>query len=210
MIFQIENAVNAKDCRCLMEMYDRYAQLSTEKDYTGHPVVSWSDFRNGAGARELFQLLIRKCLREIAGALEVAANLFPETVVLATMGPGGYHPRHADNCRQDESGNWEPNHTPCRTVSAIYYLNNDFDGGELVFEQHELTIKPHGGLLVFFPSDKHHVHEVRPVRSGHRYTAAIWFTNQQSCRLADFQTPREWLGRRALSIICRPFGLHWQ
>src|SRR5207244_2772741 len=97
-----------------------------------------------------------------------------ETVLLARLGPGGRHRRHADNCRQNARGEWEPNHTPKRAVTAIHYLNEDFEGGELVFEQHNLVIKPTRGLLLIFPSDQHHVHEVRSVRAGHRYTLPIW------------------------------------
>jgi hypothetical protein len=47
-------------------------------------------------------------------------------------------------------------------------------------------VKPHRGLLLAFPSDADHVHEILPVRSGVRYTMPVWFTKQQRCALADF------------------------
>jgi hypothetical protein len=46
--------------------------------------------------------------------------------------------------------------------------------------------KPRRGLLLAFPSDGAYVHEVLPMRSGVRYTMAIWFTKQQRFALADF------------------------
>jgi hypothetical protein len=67
--------------------------------------------------------------------LELESPLYPETVVLAAIGPGGHHSRHADNCRQNEQGECVANHTPQRHISAIYYLNEEFDGGEILFEQ---------------------------------------------------------------------------
>jgi prolyl 4-hydroxylase len=69
-------------------------------------------------------------------------------------------------------------HTPHRDVTAICYLNDEFEGGEIFFERAQLTTKPRRGLLLAFPSDSDHVHEVFPVRSGIRYTMAIWFTKQ--------------------------------
>jgi prolyl 4-hydroxylase len=100
------------------------------------------------------------------------------------MGAGGHHSRHADNCRQNEQGDWVANHTPHRDVSAIYYLNEEFDGGEIVFERQQLTVKPRRGLLLAFPSDAEHVHEVLPVRSGVRFTMPIWLTKQACFALA--------------------------
>src|SRR5205807_3842016 len=87
---------------------------------------------------------------------------------------------------QNEQGDWVANHTPHRDVSAIYYLNDEFDGGEIVFDTQQLMVKPRRGLLLAFPSDAAHVHEVLPVRSGVRYTMPIWFTRQQRCALANF------------------------
>jgi prolyl 4-hydroxylase len=107
-------------------------------------------------------------------------------VILAALGVGGYHSRHADNCRQNEQGDWVANHTPQRDVSAIYYLNDEFEGGEIVFERAQLVVKPRRGLLLAFPSDADHLHEVLPVRGGVRYTMPIWFTKQQRYALADF------------------------
>jgi len=65
-------------------------------------------------------------------------------------------------------------------------LNDTFEGGEIVFERAQLVVKPRRGLLLAFPSDAGHVHEVLPVRRGVRYTMAIWFTKQQRYALADF------------------------
>jgi len=69
-------------------------------------------------------------------------------------------------------------------VSAIYYLNDAFEGGEIVFDRAHLVVKPRRGLLLAFPSDADHVHEILPVRSGARYTMAIWFTKQQRLALS--------------------------
>jgi len=184
MIIQVENAVSAEDCRRLMAVYDRRAHLTRTKDYTGHPVVYWDQFRDVPDAAEIVRRLIEECVRRFGAETKFEDRLYPETVILAAIGAGGCHSRHADNCRQNEQGAWVANHTPQRDVSAIYYLNEEFDGGEIFFEQAQLTVKPRRGLLLAFPGDADHVHEVLPVRSGVRYTMPIWFTKQPGCALS--------------------------
>jgi hypothetical protein len=184
MIIQVENAVGSEDLQRLMMMYDRHAHMTEVRDQTGFPVVYWPHFRDEPYAARLVPRLAEDCLRHIDQQLRPAEQLYPETVILAAMGVRGHHDRHADNCQQNEEGDWVPNHTPHRDVTAICYLNDEFEGGEIFFERAQLTIKPRRGLLLAFPSDSHHVHEVFPVRSGTRYTMAIWFTKQQHFALS--------------------------
>ncbi len=169
-----------------MTMYDRHVHLTKVRDNTGHPVIYWPQFREAPYAADIVSRLIEECLRRISSRLQLAYPLYPETVILAAMAAGGHHSRHADNCWQNAQGDWVANHTPQRDVSAIYYLNDAFDGGEIVFDRAQLVVKPRRGLLLAFPSDADHVHEVLPVRSGVRYTMAIWFTKQQRYALANF------------------------
>jgi hypothetical protein len=185
MIIQVADAVSAEDCRRLMTIYDRHIHLTEVRDQTGYPVVYWPQCRDAPYAIEIVPRLVEECLRHIGSQLRPVDPLYPETVILAAIGAGGLHSRHADNCRQNEQGDWVANHTPHRDVSAIYYLNDEFDGGEIFFERGQLTVKPRPGLLLAFPSDADHVHEIFPVRSGVRYTMAIWFTKQQRCTIAD-------------------------
>ncbi len=185
MIIQFANAISDDDCRRLTQLYDRQAQSIAVTQDTGHPVLYWNQFRNRAGA-EIVPRLVAECLGTMRSQLQPTDPLYPETVILAALGAGGYHSRHADNCRENEQGVWVPNHTPHRDVTAIYYLNDEFDGGEIVFGSQQLVAKPRRGLLLAFPSNADHVHEVLPVRSGVRYTMPIWLTKQRSFALADF------------------------
>jgi 2OG-Fe(II) oxygenase superfamily len=184
MIIRVENAVSDEDCRRLVTMYHWHVHLTKVKDQTDHPVVYWDQFRGVPGAVEIVSRLVEESSSHIVSRLELTDPLYPETVILAAMGVGGRHSRHADNCRQNEQGEWVANHTPQRHVTAIYYLNDGFDGGEIVFERAQLTINPRRGFLLSFPSDGDHVHEVLPVRSGARYTLPIWFTKQKRFALS--------------------------
>lgn len=47
---------------------------------------------------------------------------------------------------------------PELSLSTLIYLNDDYDGGEIVFGEYNLVIKPDAGDLIIFPS--HFLHEV--------------------------------------------------
>jgi predicted 2-oxoglutarate/Fe(II)-dependent dioxygenase YbiX len=71
----------------------------------------------------------------------------------------------------DDLGYVTDNHLP-----VLIYLNNDYEGGEIKFELHNLSIKPNPGDFIVFPGNLHYPHEVTEVVSGIRYTLPIWFT----------------------------------
>src|SRR4051812_18328511 len=99
-----------------------------------------------------------------------------EPMQLLHYGVGGHYIPHVDaeTLFKDEIGleMWEK--TLDRDLSIVYFLNDDFDGGELYFPVLDLLIKPQSGTLVCFPSDHHFVHGVKPVTLGHRYTGVTW------------------------------------
>jgi 2OG-Fe(II) oxygenase superfamily len=188
MIIQLDHAIVDADCDRLMEIYDACAKAACATDYSGFPVVHWPSFRHQEGARDIVGRLVTTCRSRMMELVGSSEQLFPETIILATMGVGGRHPRHADNRMQNECGEWLPNHTPQRDISAIFYLNGDFDGGEIIFDQQKLLVKPRRGLLIAFPSDEKYTHEVCRVRAGFRYTAPIWFTKQKMYAFGNSET----------------------
>lgn len=61
-----------------------------------------------------------------------------------------------------------------RWISAILYLNDDYEGGELEFVTFGATYKPKAGTLVIFPSNYAYTHIAHPVRSGTKYALVTW------------------------------------
>lgn len=61
-----------------------------------------------------------------------------------------------------------------RHISVIQYLNEDYEGGELVFPLHNIWIKPRKGLLVMFPSNYAYQHMAQPVTRGTKYAIVTW------------------------------------
>ena len=92
---------------------------------------------------------------------------------------GGHYKSHNDG----ESFNYETRQwEKCmdRDVSFLFYLNDQYGGGELEFTDLGLTIKPKKGMMIAFPSYKDFAHRVHPVTWGHRYSLVSWVATQKN------------------------------
>lgn len=82
--------------------------------------------------------------------------------------------------RYDESG-YLPAHqdqgVSTRVLSVLLYLNDDYEGGEICFQQSNIKLKAEAGSVIFFPSNFLYVHEVMPITSGKRYSLPNWYHN---------------------------------
>jgi hypothetical protein len=61
-----------------------------------------------------------------------------------------------------------------RSVSAILYLNDDYEGGEIEFVNFGVKIKPKAGTFLLFPSNYPYRHIAHPVTSGTKYAIVTW------------------------------------
>jgi hypothetical protein len=66
-----------------------------------------------------------------------------------------------------------------RIISAVCYLNGDYEGGEIEFPYHKVTIKPEPGMLILFPSNYAYSHVAHPVKSGKKYSLVTWLRDSQ-------------------------------
>ena len=91
---------------------------------------------------------------------------------------GGHYLQHIDGEQINrQTGEWEP--ALDRDVSFLFYLNNEYGGGEIEFPTLGLTIKPKKGMMIAFPSYKEFPHKVHPVTWGHRYTLVSWISTKE-------------------------------
>ena len=59
------------------------------------------------------------------------------------------------------------------TISAVVYLNDDYDGGEIEFIRQGLIVKPKAGDIILFPSNFVYEHASLEVKSGIKYSVVI-------------------------------------
>lgn len=63
-----------------------------------------------------------------------------------------------------------------RRVSTIYYMNDNYEGGEIIFPRFNLTIKPKANEIILFPSTFVYNHSVLEVTKGTRYGVVSWIS----------------------------------
>ena len=78
---------------------------------------------------------------------------------------------------------YEGNH-----IASVYYINDDYTGGEINFPDHKLEIKPKANSLIIFPGNESYVHQVREILDNNRYSSAMWFQFTGS----SFNKKAEW------------------
>ena len=61
-----------------------------------------------------------------------------------------------------------------RRVSTVYYLNENYTGGEINFPRFNVTLKPKANQMIVFPSTYVYNHSVFPVIEGERYAVVSW------------------------------------
>jgi hypothetical protein len=66
-----------------------------------------------------------------------------------------------------------------RSISAIVYLNNNYEGGEIEFVNFGIKIKPEPGMLILFPSTYPYSHIAHPVTEGTKYAMVTWIKDRQ-------------------------------
>lgn len=91
---------------------------------------------------------------------------------------GGHYKPHIDGegiwTAPDQTQIWRK--TVDRDLSMVLYLNDDFEGGDFVFPDLKIRIRPEPGLLVCFPSNRFYKHGVEPVTKGRRFSMVTWMT----------------------------------
>ena len=65
-----------------------------------------------------------------------------------------------------------------RHLSIIMNLNNNYEGGDLIFttqnEEEIKRLKLSAGSIVFFPSNFMYPHSIEPITKGKRYSIVAW------------------------------------
>jgi predicted 2-oxoglutarate/Fe(II)-dependent dioxygenase YbiX len=102
----------------------------------------------------------------VAGSIRLSSDLGFE---LLRYGPGQGYSEHVDSMPGSSSIYGQ------RLLSAVLYLNDDFEGGELHFSRQGLTYNPEAGSLVVFPSNFCFPHSSQPVLKGNKYAVVTWF-----------------------------------
>lgn len=88
--------------------------------------------------------------------------------------PGQSYKRHVDNLLLASRFVEVANGIPTRDISVVGYLNDDFEGGETLFDRQNIKVKPQRGSVLVFPAYYTHPHQSLPVVRGKKYSFTSW------------------------------------
>ena len=122
--------------------------------------------------------LFRNTVREIINPFyqcEVDSSEIPQVL---SYGIGGHYKPHIDgeSIWMTPRGEKIWKKSTDRDLSIVFYLNDDFEGGDFIFPEHHIRVRPEPGMMVCFPSNHHYMHGVEPVTRGKRYSIVCWAT----------------------------------
>jgi Rps23 Pro-64 3,4-dihydroxylase Tpa1-like proline 4-hydroxylase len=61
-----------------------------------------------------------------------------------------------------------------RRLSSVYYINDNYEGGEINFPRFNISYKPEANQMIIFPSTYVYNHSVSEVKNGTRYSVVSW------------------------------------
>jgi hypothetical protein len=112
--------------------------------------------------------------KEVDEFFSVDAKATPPAIVRWL--PGQLQMPHADKELHDGPDAGLPNDFPWYDIAGLFYLNDEYEGGELYFPLQGVEFKPKAGAAYFFPGDKNFIHGVREIKSGIRYVIPFFWT----------------------------------
>lgn len=90
--------------------------------------------------------------------------------------PGQLQKPHADKELHDGPDAGLPNDFPYYDIASLFYLNDDYEGGEIYWPLQGVRIKPKRGAAYFFPGDMNYIHGVTEIKGNIRYTVPFFWT----------------------------------
>jgi predicted 2-oxoglutarate/Fe(II)-dependent dioxygenase YbiX len=105
--------------------------------------------------------------------VEISESEVPQ---ILSYGIGGHYCPHIDgeSLWQTPDGELIWKKSTERDISMVFYLNDEFEGGDFIFPDLKIRVRPEPGMLVCFPSNHHYKHGVEPVTKGERYSIVCW------------------------------------
>jgi len=117
--------------------------------------------------RELYEILANETSQDKFAISKYSDNknyvAEPERQLVFAWLKGSLSPSHVDSMLF-------PYKSRPLKFASVCYLNDDFDGGELVLENIGLTIKPRAGMFVVYPVSEKYRHRVNNITNGVRYS----------------------------------------
>lgn len=117
------------------------------------------------------QLRLKERVDEFFGV-----DAHPTSPAIVRWLPGQRQQPHADKELHEGENRGKPNDFPYYDIAGLFYLNDEYEGGELYFPNQGIQFKPKAGAAYFFPGDMNYIHGVTEIKSGIRYVCPFFWT----------------------------------
>ena len=126
----------------------------------------------GALTNPVIELVRKVYAREIEPFFKCKLKSLEAPQVLRYSRGSHYKPHSDSDVINAATGRWQKSQN--RDYSLLIYLDEDFEGGELIFPNFDYKLRPEAGMLAAFPSDFRYLHGAMPVLSGVRHAIVSW------------------------------------
>lgn len=158
----VNNFLSLEECKMIIDSLNskEYIEHDLQIDDKNNPTIKRKSYM-GLDVAGMQQKKVQEVLEK-----SYDVKVTPGSAHVAKWEPGQKLELHVDDL-----GRTSYNH-----MASLIYLNDDYEGGEIEFPTHGLSLKLSAGSLIMFPGNVNYPHEVKPIISGHRYTMPIWFS----------------------------------
>lgn len=130
--------------------------------------------RSAPKVPQIIQGMVNRLKKEVDAFFNVDA--VPTSPAMVRWLPGQLQMPHADKELHEGDNKGKPNDFPYYDLAGLFYINDDYEGGELYFPNQGIQFKPKRGAAYFFPGDLNYIHGVTEITSGERYTCPFFWT----------------------------------
>lgn len=173
-VVEVKNFLTKEECQALIDYYesdpDSWQLTCFYNARVMDPIAPWNSSDRSTEIDETYMRNLRAKFQQLA------ESVFDRELKNLTLSshkwlPGAFAAYHSDNTELDGTPNaWQEN-----KLVTILYLNDDYEGGNLVFRDHPIDIAPEAGTVVVFDVGFDNVHGVTQVESGDRWTMLASF-----------------------------------
>jgi predicted 2-oxoglutarate/Fe(II)-dependent dioxygenase YbiX len=155
--------------------YNENGTVIYDSDYWANRVATYPTIeKSDPKVPQIIQGMVERLKVEVDKFFKVDAS--PTSPAMVRWLPGQLQMPHADKELHDGPDAGKPNDFPYYDIAGLFYINDDYEGGELYFPNQKIQFKPKAGAAYFFPGDMHYIHGVTEIKSGIRYTVPFFWT----------------------------------
>lgn len=203
-LVMMDDFVSPADCATLCALYDglrdHYSDAERDEFWRGRMLRYAEVAAHAPDAAALMAKTMARAIAAIEERVKPPSALYPDTLNLVGWRPEMHMPVHADDAYEVDGGRPLAH----RAFGGVLYLNDDYEGGGLLFPRQNALILPRAGTLLAFPGGSSHEHGVTRVLAGRRVTMPFFLTLDRTkaapdlASYLDAQKPRLLFGVEVL------------